>query len=70
MSQGARCDIRDQIHPDGRLDPAVYHVIGRAYRDIERIEPYLEEAVPVTEAALLGSGDAPCNDVNYGGASC
>jgi hypothetical protein len=22
--------------------------------------------VPVTEAALLGSGDAPCNEVNYG----
>ena len=29
-------------------------------------EPYLEQAVPVTEAALLGSGDAPCNEVNYG----
>ena len=22
--------------------------------------------MPVTEAALLGSGDAPCNEVNYG----
>ncbi len=66
VSQGARCDIGDQVHPDGRLDPAIYHVIGEAYGHIERIEPYLEEAVPVTEAALLGSGDAPCNEVNYG----
>lgn len=66
VSQGARCDIGDQVHPDGRLDPAVYHVIGQAYRHIERIEPYLEQAVPVTEAAILGSGDAPCNEVNYG----
>jgi hypothetical protein len=66
VSQGARCDIGDQVHPDGRLDPAVYHVIGQAYEKIERIEPYLEQAVPVTEAALLGSGDAPCNEVNYG----
>jgi hypothetical protein len=66
VSQGARCDIGDQVHPDGRLDPAVYHVIGQAYRHIERIEPYLEQAVPVTEAALLASGDAPCNEVNYG----
>ncbi len=66
VSQGARCDIGDQVHPDGRLDPAVYHVIGQAYQHIERIEPYLEQAVPVTEAALLGSGDAPCNEVNYG----
>jgi hypothetical protein len=66
VSQGARCDIGDQVHPDGRLDPAVYHVIGEAYRHIERIEPYLEQAAPVTEAALLASGDAPCNEVNYG----
>jgi hypothetical protein len=66
VSQGARCDIGDQVPPDGRLEPAIYHVIGQAYRHIEQIEPYLEQAVPVTEAALLGSGDAPCNEVNYG----
>jgi hypothetical protein len=66
VSQGARCDIGDQLPPDGRLEPAIYHVIGRAYQHIERIEPYLEQAVPVTEAALLGSGYVPCNEVNYG----
>jgi hypothetical protein len=66
VSQGARCDIGDQVPPNGRLDPAVYHVIGQVYRQIERIEPYLEQAAPVTEAALLASGDAPCNEVNYG----
>ena len=66
VSQGARCDIGDQVPPDGRLDPAVYHVIGQAYQHIERLNPYLEQAVPVTEAALLASGDAPCNEVNYG----
>ena len=66
VSQGARCDIGDQVHPNGQLDPAVYHVIGQAYQHIEKIEPYLEQAVPVTEAALLAGGDAPCNEVNYG----
>jgi hypothetical protein len=66
VSQGARCDIGDQVPPDGRLEPAIYHVVGQAYRHVERIEPYLEQAVPVTEAALLASGDAPCNEVNYG----
>jgi hypothetical protein len=66
VSQGARCDIGDQVPPDGRLEPAIYHVIGQAYQHIERIEPYLEQAVPVTEAALLASGNAPCNEVNYG----
>jgi hypothetical protein len=66
VAQGARCDIGDQVPPDGRLEPAVYHVIGRAYQHIERIEPYLERAAPVTEASLLASGDAPCNEVNFG----
>jgi hypothetical protein len=66
VSQGARCDIGDQVPPDGRLEPAIYHVIGHAYKYIEQIEPYLEQAVPVTEAALLASGGAPCNEVNYG----
>src|SRR5262249_45476520 len=66
VSQGARCDIGDQVPPDGRLDPAIYHVIGRAYEQVERIEPFLEQAVPVTEAALLASGYTPCNEVNYG----
>lgn len=66
VSQGARCDIGDQVHPDGRLDPAVYYVIGQAYQHMERIEPYLDQAVPVTEAAMLAGGDAPCNEVNYG----
>ena len=69
VAQGARCDIGDQVHPNGQLDPAVYHVIGQAYRHIERLEPYLEQAVPVTEAALLASGgdlETPCNEMNFG----
>jgi hypothetical protein len=56
VANGARCDIGDQMPPSGRLDPAVYHVIGKSYAKIKAIEPYLEKAVPVSEAALLVSG--------------
>ena len=69
VANGARCDIGDQMHPNGRLDPAVYHVIGEVYRRIEQLEPYLEHAVPVTEAALLTSGlplESPCTETNFG----
>ncbi len=69
ISQGARCDIGDQMHPNGQLDPAVYHVIGKVYGQLEKLEPFLQEAVPVTEAALLtGGGELgmPCNELNYG----
>jgi hypothetical protein len=57
------------MHPNGRLDPAVYHVIGKAYKHVEELEPYLDQAVPVTEAALLTSGlplETPCTETNFG----
>ena len=69
VANGARCDIGDQMPPSGRLDPAVYHVIGKSYGRIKAIEPYLERAAPVTEAALIVGGlplDAPGTDGNYG----
>jgi hypothetical protein len=69
VANGARCDIGDQMPPSGRLDPAVYHVIGKAYGHIEKIEPYLEGAAPVTEAALLIGGPVlqwPNSDANLG----
>ena len=69
VAQGARCDVGDQLPPRGTLDAAVYHVIGEAYRRIEALEPWLEGAVPVTEAALLTAGhplDSPGREENYG----
>ncbi len=56
VANTARCDIGDQMPPNGRLDPAVYHVIGKSYGRIKALEPYLEGAAPVTEAVLLVSG--------------
>jgi hypothetical protein len=53
VANAARCDIGDQMPPDGRLDPAVYHVIGKSYGRIKALEPFLEGAAPVTEAAML-----------------
>ncbi len=64
VAQGARCDIGDQLPPNGRLDPAVYDVIGRVYRKIKALEPWLEGAVPATEAAILLSGP-PLERVNH-----
>ena len=53
VANTARCDVGDQMPPNGRLDPAVYHVIGKSFGRIKTLEPYLEGASPVTEAALL-----------------
>ena len=56
-AQGAQICIGDQPPPSGRLDPAVYQTIGRAYREIERVEQYLDGAAPVVEAAIIASGE-------------
>jgi hypothetical protein len=56
VAHAAQADLGDQLPPDGRLDPAVYHTIGQAYAEIEQLEPWLERAVPVVEAAIVVRG--------------
>ena len=53
VAMGARCSIGDQLHPSGKIDLPTYEIIGPAYRRVERLEPYLRDATPVTEIALL-----------------
>jgi len=62
VAQGARCALGDQAPPSGRLDPAVYDTIGQCYAEIARLEPFLDGAVPVTEAAIVVGGD-PLEDL-------
>ena len=56
VAQGAHCCIGDQPPPSARLDPGVYETIGRAYAEIAALEPYLEGAAPVVEAAMVVDG--------------
>lgn len=53
VANTARCDVGDQMPPNGQLDAAVYHVLGKSFEKIKNIEPYLDQAAPVTEAALM-----------------
>lgn len=52
LAQGALCSIGDQLHPRGRLDPAVYQRIGRTYRSVADKEPWCQNARPRTEIGL------------------
>ena len=63
VAQGAYCDIGDQLPPSGRLDPAVYATIGECYAEIERLEPFLNQAAPVVEAAIVVDG-LPLEDLS------
>ncbi len=53
LANCAMCSIGDQMHPRGKLEEAVYEVIGEVYREVEAKEPWCKGAIPVTEVALL-----------------
>ncbi len=53
VMNGAGCSIGDQMHPSGEMNEATYSLIGKAYSRIEQAENWLENAVNVTDIAVL-----------------
>ncbi|MGL5863950.1 MAG: hypothetical protein ACRCY9_22130, partial [Phycicoccus sp.] len=55
LAAGGGVSVGDQLDPDGRLDDAVYRTVGAEYRRVRTLEPWLERATPLREAAVVGS---------------
>ncbi len=53
FANGSGITIGDQLHPNGRLEPAVYQVIGQAMKLGKTIEPYVNGASFVPYVAYL-----------------
>ena len=53
IANGAKCCVGDQLHPRGRLDPAVYGRIGGVYRQIEKREPWCTGSEKVSEIGVF-----------------
>ena len=53
LAFGAKCSIGDQLHPCGRLDESTYGIIGSAYREVARKEPWCSDAVTLAEVAII-----------------
>ncbi len=53
LANGSVCSIGDQLHPRGRLDRAVYEVVGEAFADVATVEEWCIGASPQTEIALV-----------------
>ena len=53
LATGGAVSIGDQLHPRGRLNGAVYEVIGDAFRDVEKVEPYCKNVKPEVQIAVL-----------------
>jgi hypothetical protein len=63
LANGSKCSIGDQLHPRGRLDPAVYQVIGESYAKMEAAELWCSGAEPLTQIGLLMAGEpGPAQD--------
>jgi hypothetical protein len=54
-AMGARCSVGDQLHPSGKMDLATYAEIGPGYARVEAMEPFLSDATPLSEVAILSS---------------
>jgi len=53
LAHGATCSIGDQLHPRGRLGPAVYARIGEIYAEVERREPWCVGTQPLPEVGVV-----------------
>ena len=53
LAAGGAVSVGDQMHPRGRLNRAVYDVIGEAFRDLAAAEEHCLGAEPVAQVGLL-----------------
>ena len=53
VANGGKCSIGDQLHPLGKMDDETYRLIGAAYAEIEKKEPWLDNVCSIADIALL-----------------
>lgn len=59
LAHGAQCSIGDQLHPRGRLDPAVYARIGEVYAEVEAREPWCVDSCALPEIGVMTANNRP-----------
>lgn len=52
LANGAKCSVGDQLHPLGKFDKATYRLIGKAYAEVEKKEPWCHDVTAVTDIAI------------------
>ncbi len=53
LALNAKCMIGDQLHPNGKLSPQVYDLIGRVYSQVEQVENWCSHAKPVVDIGVF-----------------
>lgn len=55
LSQGSKCSVGDQLHPAGMLDESTCRLIGEAYADVEKKEPWCSRVSGCAQVAILSN---------------
>ncbi len=53
LAEGAGSSIGDQMHPNGQLNASTFNLIGKAYSEMEKKEPWCKGAKNVADIAVL-----------------
>jgi len=53
LAYGAKCSIGDQLHPNGEMNLDTYRLMGAAYEEVERKEPWCDYIKPVARIAIV-----------------
>lgn len=53
IALGGGCSIGDQLPPNGKICKTTYELIGSVYNQIKAIEPWCDDAKPVSQLAVI-----------------
>jgi len=53
LAYGAKVSVGDQLHPNGEMNMDTYRLIGAAYAEVEKKEPWCDYVKPVARIALV-----------------
>lgn len=55
IALAGKCNIGDQLEPGAKLSKDMYKIIGNVYGEIEKKEPWCEDARPVSEIGVFAA---------------
>ncbi|MGI5817930.1 MAG: alpha-amylase family protein [Armatimonadota bacterium] len=53
LALGCRCEVGDQLPPDGKIDGPTYELIGSVYEKVEAAEPWCHGAEAVVDIGVM-----------------
>lgn len=65
LALGGKIIVGDQLHPNGQPCPVTYKLIGDVFRQVEQVEPFIEDSKPVVEIGVYHPDEFVGSNRNY-----